>query len=84
MITRNQEHRIGVYICHCGTNISHTVDIEAVAEYARGLPDVVVVREYKYMCSEPGQELIKQDVEEQNLSRVVVSSCSPSAPRESG
>lgn len=77
MITRNQEHRIGVYICHCGTNISHTIDIEAVAEYARGLPDVVLVREYKYMCSEPGQELIKQDVEEQNLSRVVVSSCSP-------
>ena len=77
MITRNQEHRIGVYICHCGTNISHTVDIEAVAEYARGLPDVVLVREYKYMCSEPGQELIKQDIEEQNLSRVVVSSCSP-------
>ena len=77
MITRNQEYRIGVYVCHCGTNISHTVDIEAVAEYARGLPDVVVVREYKYMCSEPGQELIKQDIEEQNLSNVVVSSCSP-------
>ena len=77
MIKREQEHRIGVYICHCGTNISHTVDIEAVAIHAQSLPDVVVVREYKYMCSEPGQELIKKDVEEHDLTRVVVSSCSP-------
>ena len=78
MITkREDEHRIGVYICHCGTNISHTVDVEAVAEYAKTLPDVVVVREYKYMCSEPGQELIKQDIEKDKLTRVVVSSCSP-------
>ena len=77
MITRKNDHRIGVYVCHCGTNISHTVDIKAVVEYARTLPDVVAVREYKYMCSEPGQDLIKQDVEEQNLTRVVVSSCSP-------
>lgn len=69
--------RIGVYICHCGTNIANTVDIRAVAEYAQTLPDVVMVREYKYMCSDPGQEMIKKDIEEQNLSRVVVSSCSP-------
>jgi len=77
MIRENQEHRIGVYVCHCGTNISHTVDVKAVVEYARSLPDVVQVREYKYMCSEPGQDLIKQDIEERNLTRVVVSSCSP-------
>jgi len=77
MITRKNDHRIGVYVCHCGTNISHTVDVAAVVEYARTLPDVVAVREYKYMCSEPGQDLIKQDIEEQNLTRVVVSSCSP-------
>ena len=77
MIRTKEEHRIGVYVCHCGTNISHTVDVKAVVEYARTLPDVVVVQEYKYMCSEPGQELIKQDVEEHNLTRVVVSSCSP-------
>ncbi|MEA2062711.1 MAG: NAD(P)H-dependent oxidoreductase subunit E [Gemmatimonadota bacterium] len=69
--------RIGVYICHCGTNISNTVDINAVAEYARTLPDVAVVREYKYMCSDPGQEMIKQDIEKDKLTRVVVSSCSP-------
>lgn len=54
--------RIGVYICHCGTNISHTVDTGAVAKFVRTLPDVVVVREYKYMCSDPGQELIKRDI----------------------
>ena len=77
MITRIQEHRIGVYICHCGTNISHTVDVEAVARYAETLPDVVIVREYKYMCSEPGQELIRKDIDEHRLTRVVVSSCSP-------
>jgi NADH:ubiquinone oxidoreductase subunit E/NAD-dependent dihydropyrimidine dehydrogenase PreA subunit len=69
--------RIGVYICHCGTNIAKTVDVAAVAEFARTLPDVAVVREYKYMCSDPGQEMIKQDVEKDKLTRVVVSSCSP-------
>ena len=69
--------RIGVYICHCGTNIANTVDIRAVAEYAKNLPEVEVVREYKYMCSDPGQEMIKKDIQEHNLTRVVVSSCSP-------
>ncbi len=77
MIAPNENERIGVYICHCGTNISHTVDVATVAEYARGLPGVVVVREYKYMCSDPGQDLIKQDIAADNLTRVVVSSCSP-------
>lgn len=69
--------RIGVYICHCGTNISQTVDITAVADYAGSLPDVVVVKEYKYMCSDPGQLLIKDDIKQHELTRVVVSSCSP-------
>jgi heterodisulfide reductase subunit A len=69
--------RIGVYICHCGTNIAHTVDIEEVARFAAALPNVAVVREYKYMCSDPGQELIKKDVQEDDLTQVVVSSCSP-------
>jgi len=73
----SENERIGVYICHCGTNIAQTVDVEAVAEYARTLPGVDVVREYKYMCSDPGQELVKKDIEEQGLTRVVVSSCSP-------
>jgi len=69
--------RIGVYVCHCGTNIADKVDIEAVAEYAAGLPGVVVGRHYEYMCSDPGQDLIKQDIKELSLSRVVVASCSP-------
>jgi NADH:ubiquinone oxidoreductase subunit E/NAD-dependent dihydropyrimidine dehydrogenase PreA subunit len=77
MNSNNGKERIGVYICHCGTNISHTVDVKAVADYARTLPGVVQVREYKYMCSDPGQDLIKKDIEEDRLTRVVVSSCSP-------
>ncbi len=73
----NGKERIGVYVCRCGTNISHVVDVEAVARFAAGLPGVVVAKEYKYMCSEPGQELIQKDIEEFKLDRVVVSSCSP-------
>lgn len=69
--------RTGVYVCHCGTNIAATVDVAAVAEYARSLEGVVLARDYSYMCSDPGQDLIKQDVREHNLNRVVVASCSP-------
>lgn len=69
--------RIGVYICHCGTNIAATVDVEAVTEFAATLPGVVVARNYMYMCSEPGQTLIKEDARTLGLNRVVVASCSP-------
>jgi len=69
--------RIGVYICHCGTNIAANVDVKQVAEFAATLPDVVVARDYLYMCSDPGQGLIQRDIEEQGLNRVVVASCSP-------
>jgi heterodisulfide reductase subunit A len=69
--------RIGVYICHCGTNIAATVDVEAVTEFAAALPGVVVARNYTYMCSEPGQALIKEDARALRLNRVVVASCSP-------
>ncbi len=71
------ERRIGVYVCHCGANIAATIDVEQVAEFARGLDGVVVAREYKFVCSDPGQELIKNDIKEQNLDRVVIASCSP-------
>ena len=71
------EPRIGVYICHCGSNIAGTVDVGAVADFARGLPSVVVSRDYKFMCSDPGQNLIKEDIREFGLTRVVVASCSP-------
>ena len=69
--------RVGVYICHCGTNIAATVDVKAVAEYARTLNNVVIVRDYAYMSSDPGQALIKDDIRRECLDRVVVASCSP-------
>jgi len=71
------EPRIGVYICHCGSNIAATVDVEEVAEYAKTLPAVVISRDYKFMCSDPGQDLIKKDIRELGVNRVVVASCSP-------
>lgn len=69
--------RTGVYVCRCGTNIAATVDVEAVAAYAQDLNDVLLAREYSYMCSDPGQDLIKEDIQEHSLNRVVVASCSP-------
>jgi len=69
--------RTGVYVCHCGSNIAATVDVAAVAEYAGRLEGVVVARDYTYMCSDPGQDLIKQDIQDYGLNRVVVASCSP-------
>jgi heterodisulfide reductase subunit A len=69
--------KIGVYVCHCGTNIAATVDVEEVAKFAETLPDVAVSRAYVYMCSDPGQELIKKDILDAKLDRVVVASCSP-------
>jgi heterodisulfide reductase subunit A len=69
--------KIGVYVCNCGTNIAHTVDVEAVCESAAALPDVKVARSYRYMCSNPGQEMIVRDIREQGLNRVVVAACSP-------
>jgi heterodisulfide reductase subunit A len=72
-----EQIRIGVYVCHCGTNIAGTVDVANVAESAKQLPNVVVARDYKYMCSDPGQEMIKEDIKKEKLNRVVVASCSP-------
>ncbi|MCK4387366.1 MAG: CoB--CoM heterodisulfide reductase iron-sulfur subunit A family protein [Dehalococcoidia bacterium] len=71
------ERRIGVYICHCGTNIAATVNVEEVAGFARNLEAVVLARDYKFMCSDTGQALIRKDIEEQGLNRVVVACCSP-------
>ncbi len=69
--------RIGVYVCHCGTNIAGLVDVKRVTAYAATLPGVVVARDYRYMCSDPGQELIKQDIADHKLNRIVVAACSP-------
>ena len=72
--------RIGVYVCHCGSNIAGTVDVAAVREWAEqrlGSRGVVVARDYKFMCSSLGQELIEKDIAELKLDRVVVAACSP-------
>jgi heterodisulfide reductase subunit A len=69
--------RIGFYICHCGINISYRVRVQEVAEYAAKLPNVVISRDYLFMCSDPGQELIERDIREHHLTRVIVASCSP-------
>ncbi len=69
--------RIGVFVCHCGTNIAGTVDVKAVAEALKCEPGVVVSREYQYMCSQAGQDLIREDIKENKLTGIVVCSCSP-------
>jgi heterodisulfide reductase subunit A len=69
--------KVGVYICHCGTNIAGTVNMEEVTDFCSSMDGVAVARNYAYMCSDPGQELIKEDIREMGLSRVVVASCSP-------
>ncbi len=74
---RREKPRIGVYICHCGQNIAPKVRVEEVAAYAETLDHVVAGRDYKFMCSSPGQELIIHDIKELGLNRVVVASCSP-------
>ena len=71
------EIRVGFYVCHCGRNIATMVDCPEVASYVGTLAKVVVSRDYKYMCSDPGQELIQKDIKELKLNRVVVASCSP-------
>ncbi len=66
----NEEARIGVYVCHCGSNIAGTVDVENVAKWAAeklGHRGVVIARDYKFMCSSLGQELIEKDIKELGL-----------------
>ena len=72
-----QEPRVGVYICHCGMNIAGTINVREVVEYCKRLPHVVDANEYIFMCSAPGQDLIKDSVNRCNLNRVVVAACSP-------
>ncbi|UCH69936.1 MAG: CoB--CoM heterodisulfide reductase iron-sulfur subunit A family protein, partial [Candidatus Bathyarchaeota archaeon] len=76
-VESDQDIRIGVYVCHCGLNIAGSVDCEEVAKFAADLPHVVLAKDNRYTCSDPGQELIKKDIKEQRLNRVVVASCSP-------
>jgi heterodisulfide reductase subunit A len=72
--------KVGVYVCHCGTNIAGVVDVEAVRDWVQqnlGKDGVVISRDYKFMCSSLGQELIEKDIKELGLERVVVAACSP-------
>lgn len=74
------QERIGVYVCHCGSNIAGVVDVEAVAKWAEevlGDRGVVLAKDYKFMCSSLGQEMIQEDIREKGLTRVVVAACSP-------
>lgn len=72
----NEELRIGVYICHCGTNIAGVINPAEVAEWASHLPGVVRSVDTLYSCADSGQTLIKNDIKKYNLNRVVVSACS--------
>lgn len=69
--------RIGVYVCHCGSNIAKMVDVARVIEAVKDMPNVVVATHYRFMCSDPGQDLIRKDIAEHQLNRVVVAACSP-------
>ncbi|MFX1539513.1 MAG: 4Fe-4S binding protein [Promethearchaeota archaeon] len=72
-----EEPKIGVFICHCGSNIAGVIDITQLVEYTATLPHVVVAEDYRYMCSDPGQDLIRERTREKGLNRVVVAACSP-------
>jgi heterodisulfide reductase subunit A len=69
--------RIGVYICHCGSNIAGTVDCKGVAQWSASLDGVTIARDYEFMCSNLGQEMIKDDIQAHRLDRVVVACCTP-------
>jgi heterodisulfide reductase subunit A len=73
----NDTCRIGVYICHCGLNIASKVDVPAIAQYAATLPHVMMAKSYKFMCSDPGQQLIRDDITRHQITHLVVASCSP-------
>jgi len=73
----SNEPRIGVYICHCGTNIAGVINVEELTKFASELPNVVIAKNYQFVCSKPGQEMIIEDIKQHNLNRVVIAACSP-------
>ena len=77
MIMDKESPRIGVFVCHCGLNIAGVVDVKALVEFAKTLPDVVYAKDNRYTCADPGQEEIRKGIKEHNLNRVVVAACSP-------
>lgn len=77
MSLANEEPRVGVFVCHCGVNIAAVVDVKKVVEETSKIPNVVVVKDYPFICSQPGQNLIIEEVENNKLNRVIVAACSP-------
>ena len=75
-LTKKEDLRIGVYVCHCGTNIAGVIPPKEVADFAGQLPGVVRATDTLYACADSGQRLIKEDIKKYNLNRVVVSACS--------
>jgi heterodisulfide reductase subunit A len=73
----SKKPRIGVFVCHCGTNIAGSIDVKQVVEYAKTLPEVAHAEDYQYVCSTPGQKLIEKAIKEKNLTGTVVAACSP-------
>jgi heterodisulfide reductase subunit A2 len=74
---QNGEVRIGFFICHCGVNISSIVNVTEVRDYVAKLPNVIVAMDYKFTCSDPGQDMIINAIKKNKLNRVVVAACSP-------
>ena len=74
--------KTGIFICHCGHNIKHTVDVKKLSEYFRTFPSVIVSEDYPFVCSEPGQDMIKESIEKYGLDRVIIASCTPSLHQE--
>jgi len=70
--------KTGIFICHCGHNIKHTVDVKKLSEYFKKIPNVTVSKDYVFVCSEPGQDMIKDAIEKEGLDRVIIASCTPS------
>jgi heterodisulfide reductase subunit A len=77
MMSNQEPVRTGFFICHCGTNIAGSVDVDDVAAHMAGMPGVEASRSYEFMCSQPGQDLIGQEIREKGLNRVVVAACTP-------
>lgn len=69
--------RIGVYICHCGLNIAHVINVHSLQEKVSKLKDVVLVKDLQFMCSDSGQDSIAEDIKAHDLDHILVAACSP-------
>jgi len=77
VVTAHDKPKIGVYVCHCGINIGGVISVPDLVEYSKTLPNVVLAKEYKFLCSDIGQKLIQDDIKEGLINRVIVAACSP-------